>query len=298
MNGLVFACITPHGLPLIDELSPEGEGTLATRAALTEVGRRCAAAQPDVLIILTPHGTRVDGAMCLAGGGRAAGTLRWNERQIELNVPLDTVLTDRIAAAARIHATPVALAGFGGNQRDQSTNPLDWGTIVPLWFLGYGRNMRGHGDMFGAPPAQDDGPSVVIAAPSRRLPRSAMIAFGEAIAEAVRLDGRRVALVASCDWSHTHAADGPYGYHPAAAEVDAFVVQALRDNDPERLLDLPDDQVEAAAIDGLWQTLILAGALRSFPMRGEVLSYEAPSYYGMLVAAYTPTSEAKPATNN
>jgi aromatic ring-opening dioxygenase LigB subunit len=179
------------------------------------------------------------------------------------------------------------MVSFAGNRRDQSAVPLDWGTITPLWFLGHGRNMAGHGDVL-APAPQDEGPPVVIAAPSRLLPRSAMVAFGAAIADAAARDGRRVAFVASCDWAHTHKESGPYGFHPAAAEVDALVVQALRDNDPGRLIDLDEQQVQDAAIDGLWQTLMLAGAMERMPMQGELLCYEAPSYYGMIVAPFTP----------
>jgi aromatic ring-opening dioxygenase LigB subunit len=148
--------------------------------------------------------------------------------------------------------------------------------------------MVGRGDVLAPVPDQDIGPPVVIAAPSRMLPRSAMVAFGRAIAEAAAADGRRVAFCASCDWGHTHAASGPYGFHSASAEVDALVVEALRAGEPGRLIDLPDEQVQNAAIDGLWQTLMLAGALELAPMRGEVLSYEAPTYYGMLVATFAP----------
>jgi aromatic ring-opening dioxygenase LigB subunit len=288
MAPLVFAAITPHGFPLVPALSPDGEGTLATRAAMEELGRRCAAARPDVLVVATPHGTRVDGAICLAAVARAAGTLRWHENQVEMNVPVDIPLTDSITSAARAHDVPIALASYAGNRRDQSVMPLDWGVLIPLWFLGYGRNMTGYGDVFASPPEDDQGPAVVIAAPSRSLPRTAMVAFGRAVAEAAAQDGRRVGFVASCDWGHTHAASGPYGFHPAAAEVDALVVKALRDNAPGRLIDLPAEQVEAAAIDGLWQTLMLAGAIEQAPMRGEVLSYEAPSYYGMCVAHFAP----------
>ena len=55
-----------------------------------------------------------------------------------------------------------------------------------------------------------------------------------------------------------------------------------------RLLDLPEDDVDAAAIDGLWQLLILAGTVRDSQLRAEVLSYEAPPEYatGMIVAVF------------
>lgn len=287
MAGLVFACVAPHGFPIIPDLSEDAEGALATRAAMEELGRRCAAARPDVLVIATPHGTRVDGTICLASVARGAGTLRWHGRQVEMNVPVDGPMTDAVAERARKHRVPVAMAGFAGNRRDQSAIPLDWGVITPLWFLGHGRNMVGHGDVL-APAPEDSGPPVVIATPSRVLPREAMVEFGTAIAEAAAQDGRRVAFVASCDWGHRHKESGPYGYHPASAEVDAKVVDALRDNDPGRLIALTDEEVQNAAIDGLWQTLMLAGAMAHTPMRGEVLSYEAPGYYGMIVAAFEP----------
>ena len=44
-----------------------------------------------------------------------------------------------------------------------------------------------------------------------------------------------------------------------------------------RLIDLDEDRARDAAIDGLWQALMLAGALEAVPMSVEFLSYEAPS---------------------
>lgn len=286
--GIVFGAVAPHGFPIIPELSEDAEGGLTTRAAMFELGRRCAAAQPDVLVVATPHGVRVDGMVCLALTARGAGTLRWRGRQIEMNVPLDRAATEAIAGAARELGVPVALAGFAGNRWHQSVIPLDWGTMTPLWFLGHGRNLVGHGDVLAPPPDEDIGPPVVIVTPSRRLPRERLVTFGEAVALAAERDGRRIAFIASCDWAHTHRADGPYGFHPDAAEVDRLVVEALEANDPGRLIELPEEKATNAAIDGLWQTLMLAGLMRQVPLRGEVLCYEAPSYYSMIVAAFSP----------
>ena len=46
------------------------------------------------------------------------------------------------------------------------------------------------------------------------------------------------------------------------------------------------DFVERAAADSWWQMLMLYGALGN-DWRSELLSYEVPSYYGMLCAAFT-----------
>jgi aromatic ring-opening dioxygenase LigB subunit len=284
---LAYACITPHGFSLIPAASDDAEGGMATRHALEEIGRRAARTDPDVVVIATPHGFRVDGTICLASVARAAGTLSWGGRTVEMNVPVDSDMTDAIAEAARQRGVPIAMGGYAGNARHQSAIPMDWGVMVPAWFLGHNTNAVGHGSVLAAAP-QTSAPPIVIATPSRSLPRQSMVEFGTAIAEAAEQDGRNVVFVASCDWSHTHMESGPYGFSPAAEEVDGIVVDALKQNKPGSLIDLPDDKVKAAAIDGLWQTLMLAGAMKHTPMRGEVLSYEHPTYYGMIVASYEP----------
>ena len=62
----------------------------------------------------------------------------------------------------------------------------------------------------------------------------------------------------------------------------------VRDGDLGRQIDLDERAAADAWIDGLWQALMLIGILEVVPMRHELLSYEAPTYYGMLVAAYEP----------
>jgi aromatic ring-opening dioxygenase LigB subunit len=283
---LVFAAIAPHGFPLIPALSDDAGGALATRAAMEEMGRRAEAARVEAVVIAGPHGMRVEGAICLYDTARAAGTLAWQGKEVELNVPLDGPLTDAIAAEARARDIPVAMAGFGGNRRYQSVMTMDWGILTPLWFMGHGQNMPGHGDVLADPPTEDIGPPAVIITPSRGLPRETLVEFGRAVGAAAAADSRRIAFIASCDWGHTHADSGPYGFHEEAAKVDAEVVAAVEANDLMRLIDLDEERARDAAIDGLWQALMLAGVLETTQMPVDVLSYEAPTYYGMLVAVW------------
>ena len=82
----------------------------------------------------------------------------------------------------------------------------------------------------------------------------------------------------------------PYGYHPESAVVDAEVVAAVTANDVLSLRDLTDERAQTAAIDGLWQLLMLGGALQDTGWPVDVISYEAPTYYGMLVATWQGSS--------
>src|SRR5436305_12921014 len=74
MSGLVFACITPHGSLIIPLLGEKGaEKGLATRTAMEDLGRRMAATKPETLVIVTPHGHRIDGNFSLLNNRRVQG---------------------------------------------------------------------------------------------------------------------------------------------------------------------------------------------------------------------------------
>lgn len=281
---LVAAAIAPHGFPVIPELGDDGEGGKETTAQLGAMGTLFREADVEAVVLAGPHGIRVDGFFAVVDAARASGTLRWNGKAVEASVPCDRPLIEAITAQAAKDGHPVVRVGYAGNRADQAVVPLDWGGMVPLWFLGHDQNEAGTGDVLGSAPSAPGGPPAVLITPSRSLPRQAMVDFGQSVGRAIASDSRRIGFIASCDWAHTHRDDGPYGFHEAAAKVDAQVVDAIRRNALMELIDLPQQEVESAAIDGLWQTLMLAGVQKETRFLLELQSYEAPAYYGMIVA--------------
>jgi aromatic ring-opening dioxygenase LigB subunit len=287
---LVVAAVAPHGFPLIPLVSDDADGALATREAMFEMGRRFAAAKPDVIVVAEPHGFSVKGCISVGSAARAAGTLHWQDRTVEMNLPLDIEFTQDVVARARANDIPVAEVGFASSDPRASVAPIDWGSMTPLWFAGHDKNMAGFGYVLagylkGGDPEQS-GPPAMLINPSHDIPREQNVAFGRAVAEAAEASDKRVAFIASCDWAHAHSATGPYGLHPAAKAMDGQVVAAIKANNPLSLITLDDEFIRNAAIDGLWQLLMLGGALEVVPMSVDVLSYEAPTYYGMIVATY------------
>ena len=277
MTGLVFACIAPHGGEVIREVAGEAAASTATtRSAMEELGRRMKEAQPETVVVITPHGVRVTGAVCVMTTERAYGVLEGEgeaaQSRIEVDMAVDTELANRIAErAATVHGVPTATAIYGASGGEGCFTPLDWGAVVPLWFMGS---------------RWDTPPAVVSITPSRVLTLKQLYAFGTSLAETAADLGRRVALIASADWGHAHSADGPYGLDPASAEFDTMIQETVRAGNLDTLLDADLDFADRAKVDGLWQSVILAGALHNTPMHAELLSYEAPSYFGMLVAAF------------
>lgn len=279
---LVFGAIAPHGGMVIPELAGDRPELAAeTRAAMVELGRRLEALRPDTVVVLTPHGIRVEGTMAVSVSERAAGTQSAvfnpeaiHDRQgatISVDFDVDKELGHAIADRSAALDVPAARYIYGGSSGPACNIPLDWGAIVPLYFMGYHFARR---------------PKIVVICPSRQLPREAMVRHGRAIAEVAEATDRRVALIASADHAHAHDPDSRYGHDPAAAEYDGQMVDAVKANDLKRLLTTDDGLIARAKPDSLWQMLILAGALDVAPLRGELLSYEVPSYFGMLCAAY------------
>jgi aromatic ring-opening dioxygenase LigB subunit len=129
-------------------------------------------------------------------------------------------------------------------------------------------------------------PAVVVS-PARDRSLQEHVRAGQSLARAAERSGKRVALIASADHGHAHDAEGPYGFDPAAAEYDARIVELVRENRLVGLLELDPAFVEAAKADSWWQLAMLHGALGD-GWRGEFLSYEASTYFGMLCAAYAP----------
>src|SRR6266498_3709163 len=97
----------------------------------------------------------------------------------------------------------------------------------------------------------------------------------------------RVPLIASADHGHAHDPEGPYGFDPASAEYDGRMVELVGEERLGDLLGFEPSFVDAARADSFWQLLMLHGALETAAnWRSELLSYEAPTYFGMLCAAY------------
>jgi aromatic ring-opening dioxygenase LigB subunit len=271
---LVFAAIAPHGSMAIAEWCTPRERALAakTRAAMEDLGRRFDAARPDVTIVLTPHNIHAERALAVVVAGAMAGTLEGGAAPISMRCPVDRELGVAIASAVGEAGVPIAAVSYGANDTAAAVFPMDWGTQVPLHFMG----------------GRDDPPKpIVMIAPARDLSWDAHVAAGRAIAKAARASGKRVALVASCDHGHAHDANGPYGFTPASKEFDDRVVELVKREALGELLEFDRAFVAEAKADSFWQMLMLHGAIDD-RWHGELLSYEAPTYFGMLCAAYIP----------
>jgi aromatic ring-opening dioxygenase LigB subunit len=273
MSGIVFAAIAPHGGIAVEEACDPGEEQLAikTRRGMERLGRLYAEANPEAVVIATPHNVHIERAFGVIVSGRVAGKLSGAEA-VALDLATDTDLAWRILGEMHSAELPCIGVSFGSNDPVLAVAPMDWGVLIPLWFMG-GRS--------------DPPPPIVVVTPSRDLSVDAHVRAGAAIARAAAESGRRVAFIASADHGHAHVVGGPFGFDERAKQFDELVVGIVGSDQLERLDGIDPQLVEGAKADSWWQMLILRGAVDG-RLRGRLISYEVPTYFGMLTAAYTP----------
>ena len=281
---LVYACIAPHGEPIIPPLARgrERRRYRNTTRAMQQLAREMRALRPETIVVATPHNLRLRGYVGVVTAEHVSGVLpmfapdpRLPRQPIRAST--DRAFADALLTAARRRDLPAVGANYATASGRYSNMPLDWGTLVPLWFFLPGHRVR---------------PQVVVVTPSREIPLRANVRFGAVIADVARRSRRRVVFVASADHAHAHKRSGPYGYDPAAAQYDALMVKAVEQDDLHSVLRIRPALVEKAKPDSLWQLAMLAGVGERVRLRPEMLSYEVPAYYGMICAAYRPDLSA------
>ena len=274
---LVYACIAPHGGEIIPELAsksmlPKFE---ATRVAMRVLAKKILEAHPHTIVLASPHNLRLVSRIAVVISENSTGTLRGSSnRSVSLRARCDVNFAKIILKQSEKTGLPVVGANYGTAAGSSSDMQMDWGTLVPLWFVLNEQRLKSR---------------ILIVAPSREIPLRMNFVFGRLLGRLMKRDRKRkFAFIASADQAHAHSRSGPYGFSPAAAKYDGFVLNAIRDNNLRRILSLKPRFVEEAKPDSLWQMVMLAGINEVVPLRSQLLSYQVPSYYGMACAGFDP----------
>ena len=265
---LIYACIAPHAGDLIPETVEDKNKVTLTRQSMQGMGANLEALAPEIIVIINPHGFRVQNGINVAITERAIA--EWSP-EVKLDFDMDVELANRIADKAMEMSVPVVRYIYGASGGPDCFIPLDWGAVVPLYFMGHHYRSK---------------PKIVHISPMRLLPYQTHYDFGRALGRVLKESGQRVALIASADQGHAHDANGPYGFDEASAQYDVWMQEVIRSNRLDDLLSADPVLVEDGKPDSLWPTLILAGALKENPMQARFLSYEVNVYFGILCAEF------------
>src|SRR3989441_6087131 len=180
---LVFAAIAPHGGIAVAEACPPDEREVAavTRAGMEELGRLFASARPEVVVVATPHNVHLSNALGVIVASRVAGKLDGVTPAVGLDLPSELELARSVLESFGAAGLPAAGVSFGSNEPGTAVAPMDWGGLIPLWFMGGGGN-----------PALPRGGVT----PARELAAAEHVTAGAAIAAAASASAPRGAVVA------------------------------------------------------------------------------------------------------
>lgn len=286
--AIIAAFAVPHP-PLIIPAVGQGreQGISATVDAYREVGRRIAELNPDTIVISSPHSTTYYDYLHIAPGTHARGSFRkFGAGGCGSSVTYDEEFVSRLCDAADAEDFP---AGTDG-ERDHE---LDWGVLIPLYFVQLGYWERKEVNPLEATGAfLPELPYRIVRLSISGLSPRMHYHLGQLVQHVAEELDRRVVYIASGDLSHKITKDGPYGYAPEGPAFDHMICDTFRTGDFLNLLEVDAEQCDRAAECGLRSFQIMAGALDSTPVTAELLSYEGPFGVGYGVAAFTPTGKA------
>jgi aromatic ring-opening dioxygenase LigB subunit len=274
---LLYACIAPHGSETIPQLAsksalPKFQKTMEGLHRLADEVRRV---RPDAIVIASPHNLRLWRNIAVVTSENSTGTLQAsprNKNSVTVKAKCDRKFAIELLGAAKRRKLPAIGANYGTSDGATSDMPMDWGTLVPLWFI---------------LPRCKPKPKIVIVAPSRTIPLKKNFQFGRLIGRLSERKRKRIVFIASADQGHGHRKTGPFGFNKASKKYDQFVIDAIQGGRIASIMKLNPKFVDAAKPDSLWQMTMLAGAIEGIRMKPRVISYDVPTYFGMICASFT-----------
>lgn len=289
---LIASIILPHGdFALAPSLLPENS---EERQAADEVSTAAKAAgswlsrtiQPDILVVSTPHGMELTHDFAFYLGSTASGYADIGQdlhNGTRHHYDLDRILLQPNATHHLIdHLHDQSVSGIL-NFADSEDMNLRWGEVIPLLLVGKQPKSRHH---------------MILSHPLRRYSQSpSMVPELLTLGQSFRrwADGRpeRIALLISSDLSHTHRADGPYGYSNASAPFDAAVKRWASDpnKNADSLLTEATSLQDRAMSCGFTGMVMLHGCLMSGGFEPQVMAMRNATYYGMMVATFAKIEE-------
>lgn len=255
-----LAVLLPHAPILVPAVGGDRmHAADATVAGLRAAAARVVRAEPQAVVLVSPHSPRHPTTFGLWREERLRGSfVDFGAADCGVDLPNDAELVAAIATQAQ---------AVGVKTWDITGRALDHGALVPLWYLA---------------DAGWRGPTVVL---SLNYPQAGGLEeLGRAIAAAAAHVGRKLAVVASGDMSHRLKPRAPAGFHPRAREFDHAFIETVRRGTYRDVLQLDARLQELAAEDVVDSTVVAAAAVDWNSSGHEVLSYEGPFGVGYGVA--------------
>jgi MEMO1 family protein len=260
---LVFSAITPHPPLLIPTIGKDDnlQKIAKTKQAMEKLEEDLYLSRPDIILIISPHGSHFNDAFTInINPGYETDLREFGDLTTKLKFKGEMNLSSYIRESSKDLGIPTSMI---------SEEKLDHGSSVPLYYL------TQH---------LENIPILPIGFCS--LEWKLHVDFGYMLKNDIAKSNKRVAVIASGDMSHALVTDAPAGYNPAGEKFDKKIREILQDGNTAGMLQMDKQFVEDAAECGFRSFLMLMGLLRNVKYNYKEYSYEAPFGVGYLVANF------------
>lgn len=261
--SLVFAAITPHPPLLIPTIGKQAIKKIEkTKIALEQMEKDLYITHPEILIVISPHGSYFHDAFTINVSHSFQTDLReFGDLSTKIKFRGETHLSTLIREGTYKEQFPASMTSHPN---------LDHGSSVPLYYLTkHLKNIK------------------IIQIGFSDLDWKTHVAFGAMIADKISQINKRVAVIASGDLSHALISDAPAGYNPAGPEFDKKIQEFLSAKNLSGMLQLDKKFVTDASECGFRSLLILMGILQGVHYAYKPYAYEAPFGVGYLTANFS-----------
>lgn len=258
---IVFAAITSHTPLLLPTIGKEGTKKLKkTLKALARLEEDLYAAQPDVVIIFSPHGKIIPDAFHINSSPEYTANFReFGDFSTQFRFRGNISMCQSIRADWEVRSrAPVVLS---------SDHNIDYGTSIPLSFL------LAHLKETPIIPVHPSGLSLTF-----------HCSFGDFLKRQLHKMNIRAALIASGDLSHCLTKNSPGGYSKKAVLFNKKIIDFIREKNVEGFMKADQEQMREASICCHRVFTMLFCLLDDVNYKLEFLSYEYPFGVGYLTA--------------
>ena len=255
---LVYAAIVPHSPILIPEIGRDHVKKLKkTSVALGEIKKALHASRAETILIISPHGSIIPDAFTINLSETYTVSLQeFGNFRSETVYKTDHRAVDHMQRHLR-NKTSFML---------HSEESLDYGSSVPLILLA-------------------DSKARVVPVHTSLLDPKAHFQFGDYLKNEVMETNRRIAVIASADFTYTPKDQGS-ARAKKIMQLDKYIISCIESRNAPGLLQIDPATVKLSKMCGFGPTLVLHGLLERINTIPKVLSYESALGVGCITATF------------
>jgi len=272
--GILMAGLSPHPPLIIPEIGGMRRGEVRkTIDSLEELAEEIVRVEPDLLITISPHGPVFSDAISIFDQLIIKGDFSdFACPEVKMEVKIEPAFINKLKEAAEEKDIELIMLSSPELYNYNLPSRLDHGVMVPLYFLKQ---------------AGLDVPVIPIT--MGLLGYQELYDFGLVIQNTLDQMDLQAVILASGDLSHRLKPGAPAGFNPRGREFDERLIELIKEQDYQAILEIDSKLIEKAGECGLRPIIIMLGSLRGLPFRSEVKSYEGPFGVGYAVVGFYPS---------